>query len=529
MATRKEPEAIEITLRFGGGIHSRASEDEIDIRECVQGENFDLDIENKELKNRKPFDLIGQLPNAQEIRGFVTLLKSDGTSSFLVQSGSIVYQWLGGVSFVQVGSVDSSAKIRGRKEHNWTLDDRVIITDINLIQPVMEWDGTTLSNISFTNELGASFGTFRARYCAIKDERVVFANIHDNGANFQHLIVGSKRSNYKQITVVNKPASDVSEEDPFYMIQPDLKPVNSLVKIFGLLVTSSKSGDLFKIIGDSSQNFGIQDYFSDSGARGDEALTQIGNDVIYGRAGRIESLADTDRSGDVETNDLTLAISDLVKDYNDWLIVYNSRLQRVYCFPNNYSELWVFHKTMAGSGVSPWAKWTTLSIVDFKPSAALNMIDPVDGLEYVFFGDDVGNLYRLEGSGSGDAGSSNIRTSRLSALFKAPSSSDVFNFDGVVRYKKDKAFSLQVDLLIAGHTVDTQTVTISMPQVVRNVYGGNAYFNGAFYYGSLSGKFSREKFGFSLQGQEFQIRLTTEASVDFSISELRLLFQATTV
>ena len=92
-----------VKLKFGGGLHSRSSEEDIDVTECHRGENFDLDVRDTQYKRRKPFDLIGTLPNGQQVRGAATLLRSDGTVSTLFQGGDTVYEWTTGSTFVMVG------------------------------------------------------------------------------------------------------------------------------------------------------------------------------------------------------------------------------------------------------------------------------------------------------------------------------------------------------------------------------------------------------------------------------------------
>src|SRR3990167_9648519 len=99
--TRPFKDAKLLKLRFGGGLHSRASEEDIDPRECHDGKNFSLDAENQQFRPRRPFDLIGTLPNGAEVRGGATLLKSDGTISTLFQGGANVYEWDGLTGFTR--------------------------------------------------------------------------------------------------------------------------------------------------------------------------------------------------------------------------------------------------------------------------------------------------------------------------------------------------------------------------------------------------------------------------------------------
>ena len=523
MADRKNPEEDVISLKFGGGIHSRASEDDIDPRECATGKNFDLDAQNHQYRNRKPFDLLGTVPNAGEIRGFASLLTSDGTVSFLVQADDTVYEWDGLTTFTSKGNVSATAKLRGRLEHNWQLDDKVIITDLNLQQPIMEWDGTTLQTVSFTDENEAAWtGTLSAKYCTVSNERAIFSNINDNGSDFPHLIVGCKRGDYTNATVTDRPSSSLSEEDPFFLIQPDLMAINGVTEAFGQMIISSDQGSLFYLTGGSSKDFAFDELFPRSGASGNEALTYVGNDILYGRQGRLESIIATQNFGDVEANDVSIGISDAIEDFTDWTIVYNSRNQRVYCVPANQSQMWVLHKPVIDTGLSPWSKWTTQHAMAMNPTAIMNMLDPQDGLEYVFMGDGDGRLYRVEGTGSGDGGSADIIVERLSALYDAPLDAEVFQIEGYISYRKDAAATVTLQFEYAGTSVFNETITITIPAPTRLVYNDSNYYNNDEYYGTaFGGRLTRQKFITPGQSNQFQIRATIEGQTDTEIHEIR--------
>lgn len=518
-----------VTLKFGGGVHSRASEDEIDVRECSTGQNFDLDLQNREYKNRKPFDLIGQVPNASEIRGMACLSKSDGTVSALVQAGDTVYEWDGTTNFTSVGSVSSTAKLRGRLEHNWQLDDIVIITDLNLQQPVMSWDGTTLQNITFTTEDGSTaFGTFKSRYCFVSNERAVYSNIHDNGTDFPHLIIGSERGSYTIISVAQRPSSSLSAADAFFLIQPDYRYINGVVEAYGQIVTSSKEGSLFTINGSDATDFSISELYPRSGASGDESVVYVGNDVIYGRQGRIESVVATQNYGDVETDDLSSGIYNLIEDYSNWTNVYNSRNQRIYCIPSGESEMWVLHKSLVGSEISPWSKWTTNHSIAFSPTCIMNMLDPSDGLEYVFMGDSNGNFYRMEGSGtSGDGGTNNITSERLSKLFQLPLDAEAYDVEGYILYRKADAATAVIRMEWSGYSVTNESMTINIPAITsRTVYGGGFYYSDGNYYGTaFQNRLTRQLFTPPGKSTEFQLRVTIEGTTDFAINAIGLKFK----
>ena len=49
--TKIKPQDVDVVIKFGGGLHTRASPDEIDPREAADGFNFIIDIENRNLRN----------------------------------------------------------------------------------------------------------------------------------------------------------------------------------------------------------------------------------------------------------------------------------------------------------------------------------------------------------------------------------------------------------------------------------------------------------------------------------------------
>src|SRR3990167_4758607 len=307
--TRPFKDAKLLKLRFGGGLHSRASEEDIDPRECHDGKNFSLDADNQQFRPRRPFDLIGTLPNGAEVRGGATLLKSDGTISTLFQGGANVYEWDGLTGFTKVATVSSTAKLRGRLESNWQLSDKVLITDLALVDPVKEWNGTTFQNVTFTDEDGYNFGTFKARYCYVSNERAIFANVSSNSVATPHLVVGCKRGDYTNITVANRPSSAMSALDPFFLVQPDNQYINGIIEAFGQTVISSKLGSLYKLTGADATDFAISLLAQRAGPSSDEGIELAVNDIVLGAQGRVKSIKGVQQFGDVEQNDLSFWIT----------------------------------------------------------------------------------------------------------------------------------------------------------------------------------------------------------------------------
>src|SRR3990167_7219456 len=505
MVTKIRPEDVDVVLKFGGGLHTRASEDDINPREAADGNNFLLDLENRDLRNRPAFDLIGTVPNASEIRGGGSLLKSDGTVSTLFQAGTAVYEWDGLTAFTSKGTVGATAKLRGHwRTQNWQLADKLLLTDLSLVEVIKEWNGTTLSSTTFTNEAAAAFGNFYAKYLTISNERAVFAHVRDPSATTKHMIVGSERGNYTIITITDRPSSSLSEQDPFFLLSPDLKPINGLVEAFGSTIISTEKGQLFNLTGSSAKDFAFSDFYPGSAASGVESLSYVGNDIVYGRQGRIESVKDTDRFGDSEADDITSQIADEIEDYTGWIIVYNSRLNRTYCFPSGQSEVWVMNNAMRGGQLSPWMQWTTAHSLGFQPTFAMSMLDPQDGLEYVFMGDSGGNIYRLEGTGtSGDGGSQNITLSVTSKLFSAKLDASVYNVEGYIKYRKGDAATVTLTILYSGKSAFNQSITVTLQEPEDSpVYNGEYYYGGDNYYGvPFEGRLVRQPFAFAGQGK----------------------------
>lgn len=511
-------------VRFGGGQNSRSSQDQVDRLECTSGANFLLDPGNSELRPRPPFDEIGIAPNGAEIRGFVTLLKTDGTVTMLVQAGATVYKW-DGTAFTSVGTVNQLAQLRGPREANWALDDKVLISDLNLKDEIHEWNGTIFQQTAFLQSDGSSaFGAFRARYCIVDNERAFFANIHDNGADFPHLLVSSERGDYLVVSASDRPASTLGDDAPWFLPMPQLKSINGLAFSFGVLAVSQEAGAFEKLTGSTAKDFALDKLHDGSGARGRESVVATSNDIFYGSPGKIESLNATDKFGDVEWDDLSFKIRPDIITNKDWTLVYNPRLKRVYCFPTSQQEVWVLHIDFIGTDLSPWVKWTTRHSLSFQPTATMVCRDPVDGLEYTFMGDAVGKLYRLEGSGtSGDGGTDAVEVKRVSKIYAAPLDTKAFHINGWLQYKKlTTSSTVKLRFLFSGeHAFDSEK-TLSTTAVIFNTpYGGAVYYGGSFYYGpNQLNRFIRRIFGIEGQGNQFQVEVSVDGNNDFALTEV---------
>lgn len=532
MVSRVQSTEGDVVIKFGGGLSTRAPEDEIGDREAAGGQNFLLDVRNAELVNRKPFDLVTTAPNDSSINGGGSFKQSDGTVKAFFQAGNTVYEFDGSSLDASpvLDTVNANAKLRAHwRTHAWTLDDKVIITDLSLNEVIKDWDGTTWADTTFTDQSGAGFGNFFSKYVSVNNDRAVYSNVKTNTAT-PHLIVGSELEDYDQITVTNRPSSAQATSDPFFITSPDLKPINGHVEAFGTTIFSTESGQLFNLSGSSAQDFSIDTFYAGSAAQGDESLAYIGNDIVYGRAGRVESLRDTERFGDSEADDLTLEIQDQIESYTGWTSVYNSRLNRVYLFPTGQSEVWAFQTGMRGSGVSPWMRWRTQHPLAFQPTFVMSMLDPSDSLEYVFMGDSSGNIFRLEGTGtSGDGGTSNIEVQWLSKLFTAQLDAQVHEIEGWIKYRKSSdAASVTLQLEYAGERVYDQPIIVVIPASTSGVhYSNSKYYNNSEHYGIANiGRLTRQLIRIPGGSNEFQLRVVVEGTGSFNINEVGLRMKA---
>lgn len=612
---------VDVVIKFGGGLHTRAPETEVADNEATDGHNFDLDVENSDLKNRKPFDLLGTAPNAGSIKGGGSFRKRSGTVHQFFQAGDTVYEWNGSAfptaqtftvtiaspgvftcnahgyangntvvlsttgalptglatstlyyivsattntfelsatsggtaintSGTQSGThkvtaalavVSSTAQLRAHwASHVSELDDLVLISDLNLQEVIKSWDGATWQNVTFTSNGSTALGSaLYCKYIGIHDERAWYSNIKEASTTFPHLIVGSKQSDYTQVSVSNKPSSSLGASDPFFMTAPDLRAINGFVEAFGATIISTKYGKIFNLTGTNSTDFAWADFYPGSGAAGDESVAYIGNDVIYGRQGRIESLSDTNRFGNTAADDITKPIADITKDYTGWTTVFNSRLNRVYLFPSGVGEVWVLDTAMRGEAnsltgqrgnVSPWTRWTTTHGLAFQPTFVMSMLDASSGLEYVFMGDSAGSIYRLEGTGaSGDGGTKTIQTQWVSKMISLPLDAIGSNIQGYVKYRKGDALDINVDLLFAGQAVydDGITVSIPTPSTVGYYSGGVYYSDGTGYAQAFVGRLTRQRM--ELPGgdtNDFQVRVTVTSNNSVAINEIGLRFCA---
>ncbi|KKK51712.1 hypothetical protein LCGC14_3112210, partial [marine sediment metagenome] len=311
MAEENKP----VVLTFGGGLNARQRSADINIEECTEGENFNLDFQSAVLAPRQGIILRAVAPNGEPSRGIAQLVKQDGTISTIIQAGGTVFSWDGtDTGFIEVGTVSPDARLRGPIDSNFTLDNFIIITDLAKIENVKKWTGEVFTDLE--HNLGVDF---KAKYVTVQTERAIFANVKTGTVDTPHVILASKQGDSEVLTSTTRPAAAASAEDEWFLPTPDLRPINGITFFAKNLLLSTERGRLYAIEGliagkdtDGLPFTSIEDFHAGSAVSGDEALINIGNDVAMGLPGRIETLSGVLEFGDVETNDASWWISPLL-------------------------------------------------------------------------------------------------------------------------------------------------------------------------------------------------------------------------
>ena len=537
-----------VVLSFGGGLNTRASPTAVNAVEATAGKNYDLDFQNKQFGKRKSFAAVASAPNGSGIRGFVQLEKADKTRSFLIQAGNIVYEWdgtSGSSGMTSVATVNANARLRGSIEMNSIADDTVLIADLNLVETVKTWNGTTFAALS--HNLG---GNFLARYIQVENERTFFGNVQ-SGTATPHLLLASAREDFTNLTTSDRPVSSLGAGDPFFLPMPNLRPVNGLITAFGRIVAGTRGSNFYELLGEDSKDHSLSELASISGNEGEEGIVFADNDILYSRRGAIDSVGATATFGDVETDDLTRWIQGNVRDIASWTMEYSSRFKKLYAFPSGGGRVHVLHKSFIDEvnrglktgefasnpvpRLSPWSIWETADSFNFEPTATQRMFRPTDGLEFIYMGGGDGTLYQLEAETGGDPNSNDIVAERTSAAFTVPPG-EVFDVVGWVRYKQGFSGTLTITFEFGGENVFDESVSVTLGAASNNiVFNGTdasasvGYFSGDVYFNtSFGGRLTRAKYTSAGKSDQIQVKASVTGSADFFIEEIGIEFNEAT-
>lgn len=519
-------------LLFSGGVNENPIPT---IFEATEGShNFELSKDSYALRPRKPFDLKGTAPNGREVRGILQLVTRADSVTTLVQAEDVVYKWDGATTFSSMGTVATSSQLR---DCYWSLGDYIVITDLQKLSAVRKWDGTTLSTL--TTGLG---GTLYARYGIEHRGRVWLFNVKEGSTDTPHLLVASEfedpTSYDSSKRAADSAAGFTTGLEAFYMVTPDLRPINGVVLFQNQLIISTENGRLYRLAGNDATDYEWTDFYVGSQAIGTESVVNVGNDVMYmKRGGAIDTLSATQSYGDVAADDVSRWIPESTRGLTSAIAVYDQTYQKVAFFVDD--KVLVFSKNVAIDGVpvsemgekarvSPWMIYTTQHGDAFNTSVARYLRLPGTTNYTILFGGSTGQVFDLNGSGNGDAGSYAVQVFRQTRLVDGKDGMDFMRSitRGSVQYRRIREVDCTVQMSYADeYSESSATIPLKgVPSSDSGVYfGGTFYFGGSVYFSqgfTFSRRVSHQNFSVVGKGNGARIGVYVESSFDFQVDHI---------
>lgn len=507
------------------------------VNEAASGSyNFDLKKDSSFLFPRMPFDKLGTATNGADGRGLLQLIKRDDTETTLVQAGDTVYQWDGGGVFTSKATLTTA--VSQLRDTYWSLGDYLVITDLQKQTPISKWDGTTFSTL--TTGLGASL---YAKYGVVHKGRMWLFNVKTT-TDTPHLMVASAFETPTSYSTTDRAVSTTftTGSEAFYMLTPDLKPINGVATFHGDLIISTEKGRMYKLTGSDARDFKWAEFYAMSGAVGVEAMVNGGNDIYYMRqGGNIESLVATQQYGDVSADDISRFISDQVAGLTDAIAVYDQSNQKVLWFTGTkvlalYKDLLIGGCVIDEQGqkarLSPWSIYRTSHSSGFATSAARYMRRPGASTYSVYFCDASGVIYDLNGTGEGDGGSADITVIR-NTRFLGPeiSGKDYRNHMpyGELKYQQTEECTVAVTFQWADE-YNTSTANLTLNGAAAGTddggyFGGEFYFGGSVFFGGTpnqSGMKAKKQFSVVGKSDVLNMQVSSTNSVRYHIDHIEL-------
>lgn len=527
-------------LTFHGGINENQSPS---LAEANSGYNFELDPYSSKWVRRKPFDLKGTATNAAAINGIMQLITRANVETTLVQAGDTVYLWNGSSTFTSQGTVTSTSKLR---DLYWSLGDYLLLTDISKTTVLKRWDGAALTTA--TTGLGGT--PLYAKYGIVFQNRVWLFNVKTN-TDTPHLMVASYFEDPTVFSITVRGGATTSGGgafatglEAFYMLSPDLKSINGVAAFFNTLVISTEQGKMFRLTGTSPSTYQWTEFYAGSAVISDEAIVNTGDDIIFmKKGGKIDFMSNVQAFGDVDTDDLTRYLTTTAKNLTAALIVYEQVTQKIYFFVAN--KVLVLFKNMIDPGnsaapkFSPWSIYVTSDSSGFNTSAAKYMRIPGSTSLSTFWGDSVGRVFDMNGSGSGDAGATAVTSVRKTRLITRHEGRDVRSgkigldtrkktLTGNVIYRRIGQVTLTLECDWQDeYNVSKSVVVLKGPPASDNAsyWGGSGYFGGSFYWNAgfqFSSRVSSQSFSHAGKGEGFFLTQTVDGLPEFQIDSIEI-------
>lgn len=505
-------------IRFAGGVNE-LNDQTSSLQECIVGENHVLAIGNTQLVPRNSFRLSATHADGNSIDGILQIVKKDQTDDTLIISGTKVDEWDGATTFTNKAAITDGGPYLGT---TWQLDDVLIVTDISLNNRVKSWDGTTYTDLT----TGLTPVDLHAKYSLVHNGRVWFFNIKTGASGVTvtpHLIVASEFENHEVYDASTRAqdSSFTTGDEAFFLTSPDLKPINGAWVFLEEIIFSTIDGRLYKITGSSSEDYAVIPFYFGSAATGNLSYANIGNDSTFMRKdGRIELLSSVETSGDQKANDLSLKIPNQIDGLTGAIIVYDERKQIIYYFVD--SKVLVCFKELIGSQLSPWMVFKTSHPNSFNATMAAYIREPGTTSYRTFWGDEDGNIFHMDGSGDGDAGSYSIFTKRKLSIIDT-NYGDTIRGRVVYRQTNEVPFNIFVEW---GDELKESSCSLTLTgdsSNATNYYSGEIYYSNGSYYqsGGLLGTAPVSK-GFSPAGRGLAafITLTSNTTKSWTVDKL---------
>lgn len=370
--------------------------------------------------------------------------------------------------------------------------------------------------------------TLYAKYGAVHNGRLWLFNVTTDTTDTPHLIVASAFENIESYdTAARAEDGTLTGDEAFYILTPDLKPINGVVRFNKELIISTVDGKLFRLIGNDATNYRWADYYSGSAAIGTETMVNFGNDVALMRdGGRIDTLRQTDASGDVTLDDISRWIPMTARLSADAIGVYDNDYQKVYFFIGT-QVLVLYKEHLYGSQTSPWSVYKTDLTFNFNTSAVTRIRRPGQSVYTIYVGGDAGQIYDMNGVGDGDAGTTPIQVKRRSNLIQELDTKQGILM-GSVQYRRVG----QVDLNLSCDWSEEYNVTnVIVPLKGRGptdtpspYFGGEFYFGGAYFNGGFifEGKPTTQHFSPAGRSPAFFFEVNTDSIYSYQIDHITL-------
>ena len=450
-------------LKFVGGINEQKDTD-INIMECSTGQNFLLDKTTNSLRPRSSIDYLGTATNEGQIYAIMQLQSRDGSLTQLVKAGSTIYSW-----DMSTGFTTEATSVNGiLYGFYWGLDDYLIIVDRTLNNYIAYWDSSTYAtlNIGLTNP--------SARYGITHNGRAWFFNLRIDDTFYPNVILASEFENINNCTISDQgnmqdpTTSFTSSSDPFFLVSPDMKPINGVVEHLGSLIISTFNGGLFRLEGNDATDYNFVDYYISSSAGGNtsgpQTIQSIGNDIIYVREGPVvELLSTTARFGDTATDDISRWIpNEISTDASQWHnshVLYDPTRQQILfmlgksgnsrCMVLDKYRLDIAKNSDTGDVLSPWNKYITGLTFGFQTGMCYAVLLDASNKTNVYIGDANGNLMKLFGTEAlFDADGTDNKTIAVSRTSKILQGREAIGtpVNGSMYYKRGELTNITIDI-----------------------------------------------------------------------------------